>query len=72
MKRARLRGTIAFFAFAVIHPAAAADPSATIPLKTLAAPALSDWTGFYLGGQFGYATGTSNWVAIEGDRKSVV
>jgi hypothetical protein len=60
MKRAFLGGAIAFFAFAVIRPAAAADPSATMPLKALAAPVLPDWTGFYLGGHFGYATGTSN------------
>jgi high affinity Mn2+ porin len=66
MKRAFVKGAIAFFAFAVIRPAAAADPSATMTLKALAAPALSDWTGFYLGGHFGYATGTSNWVATQG------
>jgi high affinity Mn2+ porin len=66
MKRAFVKGAIAFFAFAVIRPAAAADPSATMTLKALAAPALSDWTGFYLGGHFGYATGTSNWVATKG------
>jgi high affinity Mn2+ porin len=66
MKRAFVKGAIAFFAFAVIRPAAAADPLATMPLKALAVPALSDWTGFYLGGHFGYATGTSNWVATQG------
>ena len=66
MKRAFVKGAIAFFAFAVIRPAAAADPSATMPLKALAVPALSDWTGFYLGGHFGYAAGTSNWVATQG------
>jgi high affinity Mn2+ porin len=66
MKRAFVKGAIAFFAFAVIHPAAGADPSATMPLKALAVPALSDWTGFYLGGHFGYAAGTSNWVATQG------
>src|ERR1700738_326749 len=64
MKRAFLRGAIALFAFAVIGPAAAADPS--MPLKALAVPTAPDWTGFYLGGHFGYATGTSNWVGTEG------
>ena len=66
MKRAFVKGAIAFFAFAVIRPAAGADPSVTMPLKALAVPAPSDWTGFYLGGHFGYATGTSNWVATQG------
>jgi high affinity Mn2+ porin len=66
MKRAFLKGAMAFFAFSVIRSPAAAEPSATMPLKALTAPALSDWTGLYLGGHFGYATGTSNWVATQG------
>jgi high affinity Mn2+ porin len=66
MKRAFLKGVIAFFALGLIRPAAAADASATMPLKALAAPAASDWTGFYLGGHFGYAAGKSNWGATEG------
>jgi high affinity Mn2+ porin len=66
MRRAFLKGAIAVFALAAIRPAAAADPSATMPLKALAAPAPSDWTGFYLGGHFGYTTGSSNWVATQG------
>jgi high affinity Mn2+ porin len=35
------------------------------PVMPLKAPALSsfDWTGFYVGGHFGYAGGTSNWTA---------
>jgi high affinity Mn2+ porin len=66
MKRAFLKGAIAVFAFAVIRSAAAADPSATMPLKALAAPAASDWNGFYLGGHFGYTAGSSNWVATQG------
>jgi len=43
-------------------PARAAD-APLMPLK--APPALSsfDWTGFYAGGHFGYAGGTSNWTA---------
>ena len=39
-------------------PAVAAD----MPLKAPAAPLAFDWTGFYLGGHFGYAAGTSNWT----------
>jgi high affinity Mn2+ porin len=62
MKRAFLQGVFAIFALAVIRPAAAADLSA-MPVKAVAAPAIFDWTGFYLGGHFGYATGTSNWAA---------
>src|ERR1700686_5255084 len=66
MKRAFLKGAIALSAFAVIRPAAAADLSATMPLKAQAVSAAPDWTGFYLGGHFGYATGKSNWGATEG------
>jgi high affinity Mn2+ porin len=65
MKRAFLQGAFAVFALAVIRPAAAADLSAAMPVKALAAPAPFDWTGFYLGGHFGYATGTSNWTATQ-------
>ena len=66
MKRAFFTGAIALFASVVIRPAAAADLAATPPLKALPAPVPSDWTGFYLGGHFGYAAGTSNWVATQG------
>jgi high affinity Mn2+ porin len=65
MKRAFLPGAIAVFALAVIRQAAAADLSAGMPVKALAAPAPFDWTGFYLGGHFGYVTGTSNWTAAQ-------
>jgi high affinity Mn2+ porin len=65
MKRAFLPGVFAVFALAVMRPAAAADLSAAMPVKALAAPAPFDWTGFYLGGHFGYATGTSNWTATQ-------
>jgi high affinity Mn2+ porin len=65
MKRAFLKGAIAVFAFAVIRPAAAADLSANMPLKALVVPPPSDWTGYYIGGHFGYAAGTSNWVATQ-------
>lgn len=37
-----------------------------MPVKALATPAPFDWTGFYIGGHFGYATGTANWAATEG------
>ena len=46
------------WAFASDIPAYGADTSAKTPLK--AAPAVADynWTGFYLGGHFGYGTGS--------------
>ncbi len=65
MKRAFLNGAIAFSALLLIRPAAAADLG-TMPVKALPAPAAPDWTGFYLGGHFGYATGTSDWSATQG------
>jgi len=42
--------------------ARAADQPA-MPLKAPAALPSFDWTGFYVGGHFGYAGGTSNWTA---------
>jgi high affinity Mn2+ porin len=42
-------------------PAIAAD----LPLKAPASTAADDWTGFYVGGHFGYATGTTNWTATD-------
>jgi high affinity Mn2+ porin len=65
MKRAFFNGTIAFFALLLIRPAAAADLGA-MPVKARSVPAAFDWTGFYVGGHFGYATGTSDWSASQG------
>ena len=65
MKRAFFNGTIAFFALLLIRPAAAADLGA-MPVKARSVPAAFDWTGFYVGGHFGYATGTSDWAASQG------
>jgi high affinity Mn2+ porin len=42
-------------------PAHAADMP-VMPPKAPAAPPSFDWTGFYVGGHFGYAGGTSNWA----------
>jgi high affinity Mn2+ porin len=42
-------------------PAAAAD----LPVKAPVPAAVFGWTGFYIGGHFGYATGTTNWTATE-------
>src|ERR1700760_560078 len=61
-RRAFLLATTVF-ALASVGPAVAAD-QAPMPVK---APAVSpfDWSGFYLGGHVGYATGTSNWTATQ-------
>jgi high affinity Mn2+ porin len=64
MKRALRNGAVAFFAFLVIRPAAAADPG-TIPVKALPAPAPFDWTGFYVGANVGASTGRTDWNATE-------
>jgi high affinity Mn2+ porin len=65
MKHTFLTGAIAFFAFLLVRPAAAADLG-MMPVKALPVLVSPDWTGFYLGGHFGYATGTSNWAATQG------
>ena len=36
-----------------------------MPVKAPAKPAYYDWTGFYIGSHFGYATGYSRWAATE-------
>jgi high affinity Mn2+ porin len=48
---------------ALTGSAAAAD----LPVKAPPSPALAayDWSGFYLGGHFGYATGSSHWSATQ-------
>jgi high affinity Mn2+ porin len=48
---------------ALTGSAAAAD----LPLKAQPSPAMAayDWSGFYLGGHFGYATGSSHWSATQ-------
>jgi high affinity Mn2+ porin len=65
MKRALINGATTLFAFLAIGPATAADLG-TMPVKALPAPASPDWTGFYLGGHFGDAIGSSNWTATQG------
>lgn len=41
--------------------------AADLPLKALPAASIFDWTGFYIGGHFGSATGASAWFATEAD-----
>jgi len=52
---------------ALARGANAADLAAGLAIKAPPAPPPSayDWTGFYLGGHFGYAAGSSNWTATQ-------
>ncbi|MBU6463748.1 MAG: carbohydrate porin [Bradyrhizobium sp.] len=46
----------------LVNAAAAAD----LPLKApAAADTVFNWTGFYIGGHFGYAAGRANWLATD-------
>ena len=56
-------GLLALAAFGV-SAAAAADLPAALPVKAPTAPPF-DWNGFYVGGHFGYATGSSGWTATQ-------
>ena len=56
-------GLLALAAFGV-SAAAAADLPAALPVKAPPARAF-DWNGFYFGGHFGYATGSSDWTATQ-------
>jgi high affinity Mn2+ porin len=46
---------------ALVDAAAAAD----LPLKAPAPDAVFSWTGFYIGGHFGYAAGRADWSATD-------
>jgi high affinity Mn2+ porin len=62
----RLVGVLGLLALAGfgVSAAAAADLPAPLPVK--APPAQTfDWNGFYVGGHFGYATGSSDWSATQ-------
>ena len=59
VKRLTVAG-LALIAAAAGRPAEAADLSA-MPVKAPRAPSAYDWSGFYLGGHFGYAAGPSDW-----------
>ena len=63
MTRLSLLASTALAAIAAVGPAAGADQPA---MPTKAPPAaVFDWSGFYVGGHFGYATGTANWSASQ-------
>ena len=63
MKQVRLIAGVALAALAVGDVARAADQPA-MPTKAPARQAY-DWNGFYFGGHFGYAGGTSDWSATQ-------
>ena len=44
-----------------VSSAIGADPSRTVSHE----PSTFDWTGWYFGGQYGYATGYSRWSALQ-------
>jgi high affinity Mn2+ porin len=48
-------------ALAAAQPAVAADALLPVKAPPSATAAAYDWSGFYAGGHFGYAGGTSNW-----------
>ena len=47
--------------------ASAADGPNVVPVKARDRPPHYDWTGFYIGGHFGYAAGYSKWSGTEPD-----
>jgi high affinity Mn2+ porin len=60
----RLLGwSITVVAFIACSDARAADSSDNLPLKAPAVPQDNGWSGFYVGGQGGYAAGLSDWSA---------
>jgi high affinity Mn2+ porin len=63
-----LGGLFALFAVGAVGtapPAQAADVALQMPLKAVPASPAFDWTGWYFGGHYGYATGYSRWNATE-------
>jgi len=63
MKRALISGVGLAALLRLTEPGAAADLPVAMPVKALPISTAYDWTGFYLGGHLGYATGNSNWTA---------
>jgi hypothetical protein len=52
-------------AFEPSNAAIAAGLRALMPVKAPRPVPAYDWTGFYLGGHFGYAAGSSDWSATQ-------
>jgi high affinity Mn2+ porin len=64
---ALLAGVCVAFLCCVDSAVRAADLSGALPTKSPPATASAsyDWTGVYVGGHLGYATGSSNWTATQ-------
>jgi high affinity Mn2+ porin len=62
MKRICIIGSTTWVALATCSVAAAADLPVSYPVKAPPVDGLYDWTGFYVGGHIGLATGNSGWT----------
>ena len=62
MKRICIIGSTTWVALATCPFAAAADLPVSNPVKAPPVVGLYDWTGFYVGGHIGLATGNSGWT----------
>jgi high affinity Mn2+ porin len=62
MKRIYIFGSTTWVALATCSIAAAADLPVSYPVKPPPVGSLYDWTGFYVGGHIGLATGNSGWT----------
>src|ERR1700721_204791 len=62
MKRICIFGSTTWVALATCSVAAAADLPVSYPVKAPPAATDYDWTGFYVGGHIGLATGNSGWT----------
>jgi len=62
MKRICIIGSTTWVALATCPFAAAADLPVSYPVKAPPAVGFYDWTGFYVGGHIGLATGNSGWT----------
>lgn len=60
-----LFGSAALMSVAVSESARPADLPVLAPAKAPIASPAYDWSGFYVGGHVGYATGTSEWSSTQ-------
>ncbi|HEX8828915.1 MAG TPA: outer membrane beta-barrel protein, partial [Xanthobacteraceae bacterium] len=69
LRAARFAASCAAFLYCGEHAVHAADLSGVLPTKAPppTAPAAYDWTGLSVGAHLGYATGSSDWTATQGD-----
>jgi len=73
-RAAWIAGACSALLFRAASVAPAADLSRALPTKApppaAATSMADDWTGFYAGGHFDYAAGSSNWTATQGGAAS--